>query len=117
MAFFNKKNREPQDISEVIKAYRDLEKKYIEVEKRLIDLEKKSIQKMGVIRFNPFSDVGGDQSFSVALLDGEDNGVIITGLYSRDESRTFAKPVEKGSSSYNLSDNEEKVIAQARKKI
>ncbi len=117
MAFFNRKNKEPQDINEVIKAYHDLEKKYIEVEKRLIDLEKKSIQKLGVVRFNPFSDIGGDQSFSVALLDGEENGVIITGLYSRDESRIFAKPVEKGKSSYNLSDNEEKVIDQAKKKI
>jgi hypothetical protein len=117
MSFLNKKKREPQDISEVIKAYRDLEKKYNEVEKRLIDLEKKSIQKVGVIRFNPFSDVGGDQSFSVALLDGQDDGVIVTGLYSRDESRTFAKPVKNGISTYNLSDNEEKVIAQARKKI
>jgi len=47
-----------------------------------------------VVRFNPFSEVGGDQSFSIALMDGNNDGFMITALYTRDGNRVYAKPIQ-----------------------
>lgn len=73
----------------------------------------KSIQKVGVVRFNPFQDTGGDQSFSFALLDQENNGLVVSSLYSREGVRIFSKPIEKGLSRHNLSKEEEEAIKKA----
>lgn len=54
------------------------------------------LQKVSLLRFNPFSDVGGDQSFVATFLDGENSGLIISSLHSRAGTRMYAKPVEKG---------------------
>lgn len=65
------------------------------------------IQKIGLLRFNPFRDTGGDQSFILSLLDGTDTGVIISGLYSRSGTRWYAKRVVKGKGlEHELSDEE-----------
>lgn len=72
------------------------------------------IQKVGVIRFNPFQNTGGDQSFAVALLDAHDNGIVISSLFGRESLRIYAKPVEKGDSSYPLSDEEKEAIKRAK---
>jgi hypothetical protein len=56
--------------------------------------------------------VGSDLSFSIALLDGNQNGVIITSIYGRNESTTYAKPIDKGISRYDLSEEEKKVLGQ-----
>lgn len=74
---------------------------------------KRSLQRIGVVRFNPFNDVGGDQSFSVALLDAKGDGLVISSLFSRRESRVYVKPLEKGQSKYNLSDEEQQAIQLA----
>lgn len=71
------------------------------------------VQKTGVIRFNAFEDTGSDLSFSIALLDGNDNGFVLSSLYGRNESRTYAKPVRGGKSTYPLSHEEEIALAQA----
>lgn len=72
------------------------------------------IQKIGFVRFNPFSDTGGDQSFVLALLDGENSGMVITGLHSRDSTRIYGKPVKKGKSQeYEFSKEEEEAIKKA----
>lgn len=68
---------------------------------------------IGIVRFNPFSDTGGDQSFSVALVDGEGNGVVITSLHGRRETRVYAKPLEGWGSTYSLTEEEQEAIAQA----
>lgn len=73
------------------------------------------IQKVGVVRFNAFDNVGSDLSFSIAMLDDNDNGVVISGLYSRDSSSTYAKPVSSGKSRYPLSAEELKAIDIAKK--
>jgi multidrug efflux pump subunit AcrA (membrane-fusion protein) len=73
-----------------------------------------SLHRVGVVRFNPFADTGGDQSFVVALLDGHDDGVVFSGLHSRTGSRVYAKPVTRGSSMYNLSKEEQEAIRQSR---
>jgi len=75
-----------------------------------------SITKVGVVRFNPFKDTGGDQSFAVALLDSNNNGLVISSLYSREGTRIYTKPIEAGKSiNYNLSDEEQQAINKAVK--
>jgi len=73
-------------------------------------------QKFGLVRYNPFPDTGGDQSFVLALLDGNDDGVVITSLHSRDQTRIFTKPVEKGKEKgYEFSKEEIEAILRAKK--
>jgi len=113
---FFKKDKEPKDLKEVLKQFEGLEKEVKKISEGLENLKKEgkfSIQKMGIIRYNPFSEVGGDQSFSVALLDGNNDGVVVTSLYSRDGNRVYGKPIKNGSSEYSLSDEEKKVIERA----
>jgi len=73
------------------------------------------IQKVAVVRYNAFHNVGSDQSYSVALLDNDDNGVVVSGIYGRDSSTTYAKPVKYGASEYVLTEEEEEAIGLARK--
>jgi hypothetical protein len=73
------------------------------------------IQKVGVIRYNAFDNVGSDLSFSIALLDNNDDGLVLSSLYSRDSSSTYAKPVSKSKSRYALSAEEIKAIDIAKK--
>ena len=64
------------------------------------------IQKVGLVRYNAFRDVGSDLSFAIALLDGNDRGVVLNGLYGSDSSNIYAKPVKNGVSTYQLSEEE-----------
>jgi hypothetical protein len=73
------------------------------------------IQKIGLLRFNPFKDTGGDQSFVLSLIDAQDSGVVITGLYSRSGTRWYAKRVFKGKGvDHELSDDEKKSLKIAK---
>ncbi len=110
-AMFNlfKKDKEPKDLKKVLKQFEELKK---EVEK-ISQSGKASIQKVGIVRYNPFSEVGGDQSFSIALLDGNNGGVVITSLYSREGNRVYGKSVKSGISEYSLSNEEKKAIERA----
>ena len=74
------------------------------------------IQKMSIIRYNPFEDVGGDLCYAVALLDQNDDGVVINSVYSRDGCYTYAKPIEKGQCfKYKLANEEEEALFEAMK--
>ena len=73
-------------------------------------LSQRTIQKVAVIRYNPFADTGGDQSFAIALLDSLGNGVVVSSLHSRTDTRVFAKPVQSGRSKFQLSDEEQDAI-------
>jgi len=79
----------------------------------LENLSQRTIQKVAVIRYNPFSDTGGDQSFAIALLDSLGNGVVLSSLHSRTDTRVFAKAVQNGRSKYQLSDEEQDAIKKA----
>lgn len=73
------------------------------------------VQKVGIVRFNPFADTGGDQSFVLAILDGTDSGMVLTSLHSRTNTRWYAKNVEKGKGvDHQLSEEEEKAVKHAR---
>ncbi len=72
------------------------------------------IQKIGLIRFNPFKETGGDQSFILAMLDQHDSGIVLSGLYSRSGMRWYVKKIAKGKGvEHELSAEEKQAISQA----
>lgn len=79
----------------------------------LEEITNRTIQKVAVVRYNPFADTGGDQSFAIALLDPLGNGVVVSSLHGRADTRVFAKPVQGGRSKYPLSDEEQEAIRKA----
>ena len=83
----------------------------------LESVAKTSVQKMGFLRFNPFQDTGGDNSFALALLDSEDNGVLISSFYAREGVRVYAKNIVHGKTRYPLSEEEKKVLDDTMKKV
>jgi hypothetical protein len=74
---------------------------------------RRSLQWLGVLRFNPFDEVGGDQSFALALVDGYGNGVVVSSLHMRDMTRVYAKPLKKWEAEHHLTDEEKQAIANA----
>jgi hypothetical protein len=82
-----------------------------EISNRLHNLSLKSIHKIGIMRFNPFKDIGGDQSFAIALLDGKNSGLVISSLHTREGTRTYAKPVIGGEAEkYPFTEEEKQAI-------
>ena len=81
--------------------------------KEISEEMKGCINKIAIMRYKAFEDVGSDLSFSVAILDSFNDGVIITGIYSRHDSTTYAKPIDKGISRYDLSEEEIHVLNEA----
>lgn len=73
-----------------------------------------TVQGVGLVRFRAFQDTGGDQSFALALMDGEGNGVVLSALYGRGATRIYAKPVQGWLSPKALGEEEEQALAQAR---
>lgn len=72
-----------------------------------------NIKRVGLIKFNPFEEMGGDHSFSLCILDGYDTGFILTSLHTRERTRVYIKEVEKGESRYDLSKEEKKALKKA----
>jgi signal transduction histidine kinase len=96
-------------IDDSLEVVKKMENTYNDIDYRL----RKCIQKYSIVRYRAFDDVGSDLSFSIALLDDKNNGVVVTGIYGRNECTTFAKPVENGISKYDLSDEEKQAIKNA----
>jgi hypothetical protein len=83
---------------------------------KTIKNDRSHFQKMGFVRFNPFSDTGGNQSFCLCLLDENDEGLVISSLHSRENTRIYAKPIKQGSSpDQSLSREELEVLKLAQK--
>lgn len=81
---------------------------------RLKEDAKKNLRKIGVVRFNPFQEVGGDQSFVVSFLDDEGKGIVLSSLHGRGGTRVYAKTIEKGEGKgYTLSTEEKEAIRNA----
>ncbi|MCQ2968677.1 MAG: DUF4446 family protein [Clostridium sp.] len=74
------------------------------------------VNKVAIMRYKAFEDVGSDLSFSIALLDSHNDGIVLTGIYSRQDSTTYAKPIDKGISRYELSEEEIHVLNEAMSK-
>ena len=81
--------------------------------KNLDDEVAKCIQKVGIVRYSAFKDTGSDLSFAVAMLDENNDGVVFNGIYSREMSNIYAKPVKNGVSEYTLSEEEKEAIRRA----
>lgn len=99
---------ETQNKKDISEAFKKID--YLEEDGRL------HIQKVGLTRFNPFKELGGDHSFSIAILDANDSGIIITSLHTRDRTRVYMKDVKRGKSNFELSADEKKALAVAQKK-
>jgi len=76
-----------------------------------------TVQGVGLVRFRAFQDAGGEQSFALALADGEGNGAVISMLYRRGEVRLYAKPVQGWLSPNQLGDEEQEALAQVKRKV
>lgn len=116
--FKREKNLPPKTFKEILKLCQKLEEEVANLTRELQILKRKSnffVQKVGIVRFNPFEEIGGDQSFSIALLDAQDNGVVLTSLYNREGSKVYAKPIIQGVSKYQLSKEEKEAIDRAKK--
>ncbi|MFA9397482.1 MAG: DUF4446 family protein [Clostridiaceae bacterium] len=74
------------------------------------------VQKVTIKRYKAFENVGSDLSFSIAFLDLKNNGVVLTGIYGREDSITYAKPIDSGISRYDLSGEEKEVLNGAMNK-
>ena len=101
--------KQKKQISSLTKNLKELGKLLEEI----VENNKINIQKAGVVRFNPFADTGGNMSFTIALLDGRDNGILISSLHSREGTRIYAKAIENGQG-HNLTDEEKEAIVKAK---
>lgn len=100
----NDTNLNKKDIAELINRCDKIEKEGL-----------KHIQKIGLLRFNPFKDTGGNQSFILVFVDANNNGVVISGLYSRSGTRWYAKKVLAGKGiEHELSDEEKQALKEAK---
>ncbi len=107
-------------LSKVLEHEKKLSQTLVETNKKVEGLIFDSqfyIQKIGLVRFNPFNDTGGDQSFILALIDAEESGVVISGLHTRNGTRWYAKKISNGRGvEHELSDDEIKAIKSATKR-
>ena len=118
-----------KDLEEVIKKQakdikvldKDIQELF-NISNQINSLSFRSLHKFGLVRFNPFKDLGGDQSFSIALLNGKNNGLVISSLHTKEGTRVYAKAIKLGKmDKYPLTEEEEEAIkiamAQETKKV
>ena len=101
---------------EVLEAIARFEKENQILDNRLTGFKKDSLgnlQNLAVLRYNPYNDTGGEQSFSLALLNGRLNGIVLTSLHSRAGTRIYLKDIKNGKSQLELSKEEAQVLEQA----
>ncbi len=111
----NGKNIE-EDLENYMYKSERIEKQNLEILNNIKNIENdlaKCIKKIGMVRYNAFRDTGSNLSFALALLDENNNGVVLNGIYSREMSNIYAKPVENGVSPYTVSDEEKEAIQKA----
>lgn len=121
---FMQKLGDGADIKEILDKHIEKINKTItkneEIEKFCMSLDndiKHCVQKLGIYRYNAYKDTGSDLSFTLALLDEENNGVVLNGIYSRETSNIYAKPVVNGKSSYKTTEEEEEALKRAMQNI
>jgi hypothetical protein len=106
--------KQSDDMSTMDKEIQEL----FEISNRIHRLALRSVHKVGVVRFNPFKEVGSNQSFAIALLDGKNSGTIISSLHTREGSRVYAKPIENSESKvYPLTEEEKQAIHLAQQQV
>ena len=83
---------------------------------RLDALLQTALTRVGVVRFRAFEDMGSDLSYAVALLDSHNNGVVLSSIFGREDSRSYVKPIKDGKSTYTMTAEEEKALQEAMAK-
>lgn len=104
-------------INSYFESVKEIEQKYGKLLDMVTDMDaimSENIQKVGIVRYNPFDEMGGNLCFALALLDAKDNGVVINGIHSRTGTFTYAKPIEMGVSTYVLSTEELQAVKMAQ---
>ncbi|KIL36330.1 hypothetical protein SD71_08405 [Cohnella kolymensis] len=101
-----------EQLSDLNRTHEQQEQRLQQIERRLTALK----GRVGVHRFNAFSDTGSDLSFSVAFVNEEEDGVVITGIHGREQTFLYAKPIDKGQSAYILTPEEKTAISLAMQK-
>ncbi len=104
--------------SDLVKREKDNKKLFEQISNKIEELERKNllnVQKVGLVRFNPFNETGGDHSFSLVVLDGKNNGFVMTGLHTRERTRLYVKPIRNLKSNYELSEEEQQAMKEALK--
>ncbi len=81
--------------------------------KRIDTLLQSALTRMGVVRFRAFEDMGSDLSYAVAMLDSHNNGIVLSSIFGREDSRSYVKPIENGKSTYTLTEEEEEALHKA----
>lgn len=105
-----------EDLDRYMNTVKNTEKEIKDVKKYCKDLSNQlegCTQKIGIVRYNAYKDTGSDLSFALALLDEKNNGVVLNGIYSREMSNIYAKPIIDGKSTYTLTSQENDAIYQA----
>jgi len=102
MNHLQKNKKQEADIEEIFERIKKLE-----------NISEKTFQKISIMRFNPFSDIGGNQSFVIAMLDNQNNGFVISSLFIKEGNRVYAKSIKAGQSDYPLSKEEQEALEKA----
>lgn len=117
----NSKNHNLElQLNEYLEEIRDIKKKNDGIFEDIEDIKKvlrTSIQKVGIVKYNTFDDIGGDLSYAIALLDQNDTGIVLNSLYYRDGSYTYAKQILAGDCLTPLSEEEKEAIAAAKDNV
>ena len=113
---FKKNKKQPEDLKEVSEYLNKLDAGLDELKKNFsafTEKSKKDLQKTGMVRFNPFGEIGGNQSFSIAVLDANNDGFVLTSHFGKELNRVYAKPIKNGESPHVLSEEEKEAIKKA----
>lgn len=117
---FMKKLGNGNNIEEILRTYiervenvSDKNEEIINYCKRLDNDITKCIKKVGIVRYSAFKDTGSDLSFALALLNDNNDGVVLNGIYSREMSNIYAKPINAATSTYTISEEEKEAINRA----
>lgn len=115
----NKESNLEEILLDLAERMKTAEKQIKTIEGQLGQMEKEAtqyLQRWSLQRYKAFANIGGDQSFTLVLLDRKGDGVMLSSIYGRDESRVYAKTISCGKANYPLSDEEQEVLAAAMQK-
>ena len=108
------------DINEMLQKYvkdvEEIKKENNEIEqycRKLDEDSKQNLKKIGMVRYNAYKDTGSDLSFALAILNDNNTGIVLNGIYGRDTSNIYAKPITEGTSKYALSKEEKEALEMA----
>ena len=111
----NGKNLE-EDLETYMYKVNKVEQQNAQIENKIKNMDKnitKCIQKVGIVRYNAFENTGSNLSFALALVDKNNSGIVLNGIFSREMSNIYAKPVENGKSTYIFSEEETQALQKA----